>query len=235
VMATARPRSFPVKRCFQPDSEGLKEHQIAVKVGDWLIIADDQTADDEPEPPAHTHTRSGRRRRHTRSGSGTVAKISGMAGMYVDQIRLQLRGGHPECAYGQSGGKEIPEQTIHEDEGLLEVEQIENGKYLGACFQFQTSSGRTFKVEGSQQPGKKWSRHAFKARAGYQISGLRFQGSELVSIEEVPFGASSSSGREPQCDVEKMKKRKANPDLAPRSLKTRPGAVEIPPPPCLGS
>lgn len=114
--------------------------------------------------------------------------------MFVDALEIHYKDG-TVWTEGGDGGEAAVEHTLDDGEFVNAVEQVENGKYLGASMTFFTSRGRELRIEGWQQPGKKWARHRFEAEAEQQISGLAFEGAELVKVEQSPKPQASDNRR----------------------------------------
>jgi len=111
---------------------------------------------------------------------GAVQVIRGRLGSAVDRVEFQMWKGHTLC-YGGHGGGSITPWKLKPNEFITAVEQERRDGdlgYLGNELAFFTSAGRVHTITGSFARNV----HRFSSKAGYEISGLKFEGSRLTGV-----------------------------------------------------
>ena len=89
-----------------------------------------------------------------RPQGGTIARIGGRVGDYVDQVTLTRRGlgatdSALELRYGGNGGRSIQDFALDFGEVIVGIQQW-TGPWLGSRLRFRTSEGRSFDITGGK-------------------------------------------------------------------------------------
>jgi len=109
---------------------------------------------------------------------GVVDTIIGRAAGGVHSLEMQLRDGTVH-AHGTEGGAVPTTFSLEADELIVGVMQdFSLTELLGSALVFYTSKGRIMAVQGTEAR----TRRRFVAPGGRQISGLQFDGHQLVGI-----------------------------------------------------
>jgi hypothetical protein len=113
---------------------------------------------------------------------GSVTKITGRTGWYVDSVALHT--GEEKIEYGSSGGDNDSINDLRPGEYICAVTQKNyDVGYLGSSLVFHLSSGRDVAIEGKPWAHKKCRfQDQFAVNEGEKVVGLEFEGSRLVGL-----------------------------------------------------